>query len=53
MVVRPPSCIPSIDYDIPLVRGELVDISLVRGDSESGIWLPLVRGGDCVRIPQV
>ena len=50
---RSPSCKPFIDCDIPLVRGDCIDIPLVRGDSGSGIWLPLVRGWDCVGIPQV
>ena len=35
------------------MRGDCVDISLVRGDCGSGICIPLVRGdcGDCVGIP--
>ena len=42
----PPSCKPSIYCDIPLVGDDSIDIPLVRGDCESGVCIPLVRGGD-------
>ena len=38
---KSPSCKPSLICDIPLVRGNCVEIPLVRGDSGGCVGIPL------------